>query len=134
MVVATKRLDLARLVLFLIPLAGCNSQPAPPTHPVTGKVVYKKSGEPLAGGTIQFKSVADPSLTTIGEVQKDGTFTLKTLVGSRHVPGAVEGQHQVVLVPAQDENQKFPSIRLLKSQYQVKPEANEFVIEIEKTP
>jgi hypothetical protein len=124
---------LAFLTTILVFSPGCGGPAIPPTYAVTGKVVYK-DGTPLAGGMIEFQPAGQPSLKTTASVEKDGTFTLSTLVeGQTRTAGAVEGEHRVVVVPSRGEDQKFPAIRVLTSKYTVKPEPNEVTIRIEKT-
>lgn len=78
-------------------VAGCGQAP-PRLHPVGG-VVVTRTGRPMTGATVEFRSVADPALAAIGEVQPDGTFTLATRVGNRRLPGAVAGPHHVTVIP-----------------------------------
>ena len=57
------------LVGPLVVFGGCGThdKPAlPTTYPVTGKVVYT-AGEPLKGGSIQFRPEAEPGVTTTGK-------------------------------------------------------------------
>jgi hypothetical protein len=61
------------------------------TYPAKGKVVLT-DGQPLTAGMVEFRSTADASLTTTGEIRPDGTFSLNTLVGTKKVPGRRGGR------------------------------------------
>lgn len=120
---------------LMLPLAlgtvGCGShEPAPPsTYPVGGKVRYK-DGRPFRGGTIQFLSTVEPTLTMTGEVAEDGTFQVETLFHGKRFPGAVAGRCQVLVSPRITENKPVQIYRPPQT-YTVKEESNSFVIEVE---
>ena len=77
----------------LLVLGGCQAAEEQ-MSPCQGKVTYK--GTPLSGGTIVF--IPDSSRGTrgsiaVGQIQPDGTFTLKT----NDALGAVPGHHRVTI-------------------------------------
>src|SRR5262245_54947309 len=76
-------------------LAGCGNN-IPTTYPVTGKVIYQK-GKPVTYGRVEFQSTADPELRATGRIQTDGTFSLTTSLRGRSAPGAVAGEHKVLI-------------------------------------
>lgn len=125
-----------RPVLFVLafcalPLGCGKNADAPRTYPVTGKVIYK-GGAPLAGGSIHFTSTSDPSVRAVGEIGNDGSFTLSTLIGNQKLAGAVEGTHEVSVIPLQGADQSMPDIRLVQSQHKVEPKENHLTIEVVK--
>jgi hypothetical protein len=123
------RLVLLALALALLDLAcGDSGPPAPATFPARGQVKYK-NGRPVSGGTIEFRSLTNPSATTAGALDADGKFTLHTLAGSRKVPGAQEGMHRVTIIP-QALTKKIKPI-VLPDTYQVKAGENLFEISID---
>jgi hypothetical protein len=127
------RASLVAMALASLGLSGCAQGPAAPkTYPVTGKVIYK-GGAPLAGGAITLVSTADRSLRAIGEIANDGGFSLHTLVGNHKVSGTIEGTHDVHIIPAQDQKQRLPALRLVQRQCKVEPGGpNQLTIEVER--
>jgi hypothetical protein len=121
----------AALVVAGLLAAGCGPGTAPlKTYPVSGQVLVK-GGQPLAGGTVEFRSTADPTIAAIGDIANDGSFALRTLYNGQTWPGAVEGLHDVSVSPARDrEHHGAASIRLPRP-YTVEAKENRFVIEIE---
>jgi hypothetical protein len=123
-----------RLVVVLFALAllglGCgrDAPAAPATFRAGGQVKYK-DGRPVSGGTIEFRSLDNPSVTTIGAIGPDGKFTLHTLVGSQKVPGAQEGKHLVTVIPQAMTKKVKPVI--LPEIYEVKRGENVFEIRID---
>src|SRR5262245_491586 len=75
--------------------AGCGAG-MPETYPVKGKVV-SRGGKPVSYGRIEFRSLADASVKATGEIGKDGSFTLTTHKDGKSTPGAVAGEHKVVV-------------------------------------
>jgi hypothetical protein len=85
--------------------AGCGGGDRLKTYTVTGKVTYK--GKAVPNGTINF--IPDgPGPSATGELQKDGTFTLKTYTAG---DGAVAGKHKVVVVALADQKDALPEAR-----------------------
>jgi hypothetical protein len=123
----------AALAAQLVVGGGCGGPDTgvPKTYPAKGKVVFP-DGQPLTGGMVEFRSAADASLTTTGEIRPDGTFSLSTLVGTKKVPGAVAGEHRVTVLPPQGPDQAAQPVTLPKP-YTVRPgDDNDFTITIEK--
>src|SRR5262245_14723106 len=84
---------LISLLMCVVALAGCGPS-TPQLTPVKGRVLFR--GQPLPYGTIVF--VPDSTRGTRGniavaEIQRDGTFTLKT----DEAFGAVAGHHKVTV-------------------------------------
>ncbi|MCH7725975.1 MAG: hypothetical protein IH991_05770 [Planctomycetes bacterium] len=82
------------LGVVLVTLLGCGSS----LPEVKGKVVLS-TGEPFPGGSIEFRSVNDSSLTIMGQIKKDGSFTLRTLGVDGAVDGAAPGSYHVEITP-----------------------------------
>jgi hypothetical protein len=113
--------------LLLLAIIGCGPT-IPRTYPVKGKVVWK-GGKPVNDGRIEFRSLADEELKAIGEIERDGTFTLVTHKGGRTRAGAVAGQHRVVVEPDLGPRAP-PQVVTLPKPYTVEPRENDFTIEI----
>ncbi|MEX2307274.1 MAG: hypothetical protein WD738_06755 [Pirellulales bacterium] len=81
--------------------AGCSTSHVadlPKTYAVEGKVVDKE-GQPITQGIVEFVSVKNEKTQAIGKLSQDGTFSLTTMLGAESLPGAVEGEHKVSLLP-----------------------------------
>lgn len=90
--------------LVVLTVAGCGEHRGPATYGASGKVVYA-NGEPMSGGTVQFQPQNDASVSTFAEIEKDGTFSLCTLVHGKKTAGAIEGPHRVTVIPPMGANQ-----------------------------
>ena len=90
-----KSITLPSLLLGIVLLAGCGSG-HPATYPVQGKVTFP-DGSPLKDGTVEFRSKTPElkNLNAQGTIT-DGSFTVGTFVPN---DGAVEGEHEVVVIP-----------------------------------
>jgi hypothetical protein len=76
--------------------AACTADKSPQTYPVTGKIVYRDTKQPLATGTVLFESLSEPKVQASGEIQPDGSFELASDLGK---PGTVAGEHRVLIQP-----------------------------------
>jgi len=119
------------LCLLFVAVAGCqpDAAPLPKTYPVSGKVVLE-NGQPLRSGMVMFQSAADPSVTTTGVIQSDGSFSLTTLRDGQRADGAVAGQHRVTVIPPQDETQSA-MVTVFREPYTVEAGDNDFTLVIE---
>lgn len=131
--------------LILLVMAGCSSSEEK-TYEVRGLVRYT-DGKLLREGSVEFERMnAKKPITATGRIQPDGTFELGTF---GLTDGAVAGQHRVVVIAGQNEASRherpwlLPSIKLHPKyrdfktsglQFEVKPESNHFVIEVEYAP
>ena len=112
------------LGVVLVTLLGCGSS-LPETVEVKGKVVLS-TGEPFPGGSIEFRSVNDSSLTILGQIKKDGSFTLRTLGAEGAADGAVPGSYdQVTITPMLEgdqtqEGQDMSAPIVLNRTYEIK--------------
>ncbi|HVS40602.1 MAG TPA: hypothetical protein VMS17_33915, partial [Gemmataceae bacterium] len=84
---------------------GCNGPKPPATYTAIGKAVYA-DGAALAGGTLQFQPEAAGAPSAFAEVDKDGRFTLLTIVDGKRINGAVEGNFHVTYIPPVGADQK----------------------------
>lgn len=145
----------------LLALAGCGPG-MPPTHPVSGKVVFT-DGAPVTSGVVEFESLDQP-FNARGAIGPDGSFRLQT----RERDGAIVGRHRAIVIQplaggigtfaAQDEaSQQTPhrhadhdheahiaaepagvarhyaDYRTSKLEFEVRPDgANEFTIQVER--
>jgi hypothetical protein len=108
-----------------------SGRPMPRTYAVKGKVVFP-DGKPMPGGMVQLQSSIDPSMTTTGSIQEDGTFSLTTLFENKKLNGAIEGPHTVTVIPPMGPDQSAVPITLPEP-ITVKPEdSNNFTITVEK--
>jgi hypothetical protein len=78
------------------------------TVPVRGKVTLK--GKPVPNGTILFEPRSMVPAAT-GEIQKDGTYALKTRIDGKDVDGAVPGDYVVSITALEDQEGKLPEAR-----------------------
>jgi len=95
------------LVLFAVALGGCGSSTAPLAE-VQGKVSYK--GSLLQSGTVVFTPDASRGgrgELAHGEIQSDGSFTLRTGTAA----GAVPGWHRVTVAAVQPPTNPPPGHR-----------------------
>lgn len=114
--------------LVLTLCGGCGSG-IPTTYGVKGKVVWK-GGKPVEDGRIEFQSLSHPNLKAVGEIERDGSFTLTTHKDGRTRQGAVEGEHRVLVEPDVDDEPAL--LIVLPKPYAVEPRENDFQIVIEK--
>jgi hypothetical protein len=112
-------IPLGAMMMALLLISGCGQKQltGPATIPVKGKINFTKNGslKPIVDrqGAIEFESVDQPGVKAIGDIEEDGSFTLKTMVDGGAVPGAVPGQHRVRLYL--DENaQSYVAPRFLR--------------------
>jgi hypothetical protein len=126
-----KRTSLIVLLLAAILVGGCKSSKLPKTFPASGTVAWK-SGQPLKGGSIQFRSEANPDLRVVGKIQDDGSFTLETILERQKVTGAPDGEYEVsVIPPLEGEHKGVPPISV-PGRFKVVPGGeNSFTIQIE---
>jgi hypothetical protein len=142
-VVPKRVCGIGRVGLILASLAGCgDGQPKPVT--VTGKVVYKSTGEPatlLAGGYICLQSVSDPENKPTGRINDDGTFFLGTTVGEKNLGGVTPGEFRVRVVPPQNAagrttrgliEPRFVSFDKSEIRVTIGPDKKELLIEVER--
>ena len=127
-------LRLGVLVLMLAPVFGCAGGKSAKlkTYPVKGSVAYK-GGSPLSGGSIQFQSLRDATLTVAGEIKENGTFSLHTLVDKEKVTGAKEGEYRVTIMPPlpADHTKAMVQPIVLAKTIQVEAKENQFTIEVD---
>jgi hypothetical protein len=113
--------------LVLLAAAGCSREKPtlPETYPVHGKVVFQ-DGQSAAGGSVTFESETDATVSTVGTIDADGTFTLRSFKVGVRAPGAIAGPHRVTIVD------KAATIRSVPGVYVVKPGDNDFTLTIPK--
>jgi hypothetical protein len=136
-----RRFLLVLLAGSLAGLAGCDS--GPKVYPVTGKVVTKGKGpaKDLAGYSVQFQSVSDPSEMPGGPIEEDGTFVLYTRVGGKVIPGVKEGTYQACLLQPAVEGgappplvipRRYTKFETSNLQYTITSGQNDITIEVER--
>lgn len=90
------------LLAVAVTVAGCAG--GKKLHPVKGKVTF--NGKAVPNGTISF--IPQSGQTATGELQKDGSFSLKTPgVGE----GAATGSYMVIVVAMEDMGARMPEER-----------------------
>ena len=97
--VCFSRARLSALLLMTSVILGCGS-PTEKTYSVEGKVVWG-DGQPaaeLAGGTVELQLIdqAARKVSPHGEIQSDGSFTLRSYESS---DGAPAGKYRALVVP-----------------------------------
>ena len=140
-----QRIPLLMCGLILMAMVGCSASEEK-TYEVRGLVRYT-DGKLLREGSVEFERMnTKKPITATGRIQPDGTFELGTF---ELADGAVAGQHRVVVIAGQNDTSRherpwlLPSIKLHPKyrdfktsglQFEVKPESNHFVIEVEYAP
>lgn len=94
-------------LLGALALAGCDAAKHYEHATVHGTVSYK--GKPLTFGTVLFVPVTPPEeglpQPASGDIQEDGSYVLK----SQEDPGAVLGEHKVVVVAVKNSAKPTPA-------------------------
>lgn len=85
------RASLTALSLVCVLIAGCGPA-GPKTFPVNGTLLH--NGSPIEGASVTFLS-EDGNRVATGITDAAGKFSLKTVVGSQMIDGAVPGAHKV---------------------------------------
>src|SRR5262245_38672136 len=96
------RRPVAAMILLSLAAAGGSRAGLPATNAVKGKVIYKGGDiRVLAGGTVEFELVSDATIAASGEIEPDGSFTLRTwsVDGRSSSEGAAAGEHRVRVEP-----------------------------------
>ena len=132
------------VVLFfaLFFVGGCGE---PTTYPVRGRVVFPDGAPLSSGGVVLFKSQPREGspLTARGEILKDGTFELTTLVEG---DGARPGKHHAMVRADRDESDfmergilprpvihpRFESFKTSPLEFEVQKQVNELTIVVER--
>jgi hypothetical protein len=107
----------------LVGIAGCGWG-MPKTYPAKGKIVFK-GGKPVTDGRIQFQSTEHPQIKALGDIDKDGRFSLTTFVEAKNAAGAPAGTYRVVV-----ELERPAEVVALPGAYTVEPRENDFTIVI----
>src|SRR5262245_32242645 len=87
--------------LTLLGAVGCGSG-KPKAYLVTGKVIYKGTGElatRLSGGYVCLESPTDVNNKPVGQIEDDGTFFLGTVIEGTNLGGVLPGEYRVRVVP-----------------------------------
>jgi hypothetical protein len=86
-------------------MTGCgSSEDLPEMVPVTGSVVY--AGDPVSTGAVRFVPEDETKgRLAIGDIQSDGTFTMKSFNDQE---GVVPGNYRVVIVSEKDDPSAGP--------------------------
>jgi len=94
------------VVIACLLVIGCGGpqDEAPVTFPVTG-TVKTEQGAMMPSGNIEFRNVANPSLTTVGTITA-GKFTLGTIFDTGKVDGAPPGEYEVTITPLSQNDQQ----------------------------
>ena len=103
----------------------------PQTQEMRGYVSFK-DGKPVTGGVIEFRNLRDPSLRAVGNIERDGSFELKTLAADQRLQGIPPGRYEVTVAPPSEMGQthspyKFPKpIDILANQKEIRLEIEGF--------
>ncbi|MBN2295172.1 MAG: hypothetical protein JXM70_22270 [Pirellulales bacterium] len=121
------------LPAIVLLVAGCYRKPTytpPETYPVTGKVV-STSGKMLTGSLIKFVP-PDGQLVGEGNIQADGSFSLRTLFHEQWLEGAVEGAdcRVEILVPLGADRLGGQTIHV-QQKYTIEAKENNFTVTLE---
>jgi len=113
-------------------LLGCAQEPAAPvvdTFPLSGKVIAA-NGSPASEGAVTLRDVDDPNKLSTGEVDVDGNFELKTVVGNKVVVGTQAGKYRVTYSPVSLSQDVLPVE--LKEFYTIENGQTELTIKLEE--
>ena len=128
--------------LFLLSLmvaVGCAERaPELETWPVHGTVIDQNGVSP-ASGVVRFLAVAemhrsDPHLITVGPIQPDGSFTVKTHRKGFDYDGAVAGDYGLLVITdkTNSDGQKVPVQFDVPEPCTVQPGENKLTIKIQR--
>ena len=128
--------------LFLLPLmlaVGCAERaPVLETWPVHGTVIDQNGVSP-ASGVVRFLADAemhqsDPHLITVGPIQPDGSFTVKTQRKGFTYDGAVAGDYGLLVMTDKttSDGQKVPVQFDVPDPFTVQPGENKLTIKIQR--
>jgi hypothetical protein len=98
---------------------GCDPG-KPKAYPVTGKIVFKGTGEVatgLAGGYVCLQAVADSCNKPVGPIGDDGTFVLGTVVAGVNLGGVLPGEYRACVVPPTDTDTGQLRLGLIDSRF-----------------
>lgn len=112
-----KKFCFALLPLFTL-ILGCGGGNMPSTVAVTGTVTL--DGNPVEGASVNFLSDAG-SITASGKTDAGGKFTLKTVIGSQSVDGAILGRHKVAVVKTESDGQAITDPKEMMSKMAENP-------------
>jgi hypothetical protein len=92
---------LAGCLLGLLALGCSGGGELPPGAPGKGKVVFKGGDvKTLQGGSVQVQSLSDPKIIAVGDIQADGSFSLKSFADDkRSFDGLPPGDYRVRVEP-----------------------------------
>lgn len=118
------------LAVAAVSFGGCAK--GPKTHAVKGNVTLDGGDVALlAGHSVEAVLESDPAVRAAGVIQKDGTFTLVSLLQGEMRHGAVAGKYKakIVLSDDPDETGREPARPpLAKHFYQVETSGLSFVV------
>lgn len=103
----------------------------PQTQEMRGYVSYK-DGRPVTGGVIEFRHLRDPSIRAVGNIERDGSFELKTLAGNQQLQGIPPGRYDVLVAPPPEMGQthspyQFPTpVEIAQNQREIRLEIEGF--------
>jgi len=123
------------VVASLVLSAGCNSNApgpnSPKTYPVTGTVV-RADGSPFPGGAIQFHAKAKSDVTSIGDIDEKGHFSMRSITVDGKLVGTPEGEYEIVITPASlSQEQPVQSIMLSRTVVIRAGEKNELALQLD---
>ena len=122
----------ALVAVLSLSFSGCGPS-IPKTYPVKAKVVAKK-GRPFDSGTITFGNLKDDTIKGDAEIQKDGTFTLKTKMYGKERAGLPEGEYKVLIdnPTTGKDGQLVLGFIEVKEACKIEPRDNDVTVEAER--
>lgn len=95
----SKRARLVCLLVLTCILGGCGES-GPNLHSVAGKVELREQDVTLLhGSVVELSLLSDPTVRGFGEIQPDGKFQIKSLVGGELYHGVPEGRYAARILP-----------------------------------
>lgn len=80
-------------ILLILFASGCSNDKTPKRYEVSGTVLFDDDA-PVRTGIVEFIPMDDGAYTANGEIQRDGTFKLRTMSKD---DGAVPGKYKVIV-------------------------------------
>jgi hypothetical protein len=129
---------IGQLLPLLILTIGCQRAPELETWPVQGTVIDQNGIRPNSGAVRFFASAEmhklDPHLITVGPIQSDGSFAVRTQRKSFAYDGAVAGTYRLMVITDKTgrDGQKVPVEFEVPDSYTVEAGENTLAIKIQR--
>jgi hypothetical protein len=100
----------------------------PATYPASGSVLVVPGNRPPGRALIQFTPIGETTLSVLGEVTENGSFTLYTISGKHRVAGAPIGEYRVTVQPFSSDQSTL--IYSVEKPVKIGPSKNELKLQV----